>query len=77
MYLCLATLVFSTAIISQAQPKKKQSNTIAETSGLLYRTCLQFLHQAILRNIKRIAQILILVSLVTNRPSQFFHSTRH
>jgi len=37
MYLCLATLVFSTAIISQAQPKKKQSNTIAETSGLLYK----------------------------------------
>ena len=43
----------------------------------LYRTCLQLVHQAILRNIKRMAQILILVSLVTSRPSQFFQSTRH
>ncbi len=42
-----------------------------------YRTCLQLVHQAILRKIKRIAQILILVSLVASSPSQFFHSTRH
>ena len=61
------------------RPKELSKKALdkARLAESLYRTRLQFLHQAILRNIKRIAQILILVSLVTSKPLQFFHSTRH
>ena len=37
MYLWLAILVFSTTIVSPAQLKKRQPDTIAETPGLLYK----------------------------------------